>query len=79
MKQYLFIILDRYESSESVTATFKSKMEPLQAFRFAYFGNVGEGEEEEEYFENDMYPNLKVKGNITSFDGEEMSYILIKL
>ncbi len=79
MKQYLFIILDRYESSESVTATFKSKMEPLQAFRFAYFGNVGEGEDEEEYFENEMYPNLKVKGNITSFDGEEMSYILIKL
>ena len=79
MKQYLFIILDRYESSESVTATFKSKMEPLQAFIFAYFGNVGEGEDEEEYFENEMYPNLKVKGNITSFDGEEMSYILIKL
>ena len=76
---YLFIILDRYESSDSVTATFKSNMKPLQAFRFAYFGNVGEGEDEEEYFENEMYPNLKVKGNITSFDGEEMSYILIKL
>lgn len=76
---YLFIILDRYESSDSVTATFKSNMKPLQAFRFAYFGNVGEGEDEEKYFENEIYPNLRVNNNLVTFDGEEQSYILVKL
>jgi hypothetical protein len=74
---YLFIILDRYGSSDSVTATFKSNMEPLQAFRFAYLGNVDE--EGEEYFENEIYPNLKVNNSLVTFDGEEVSYILVKL
>lgn len=76
---YLFIILDRYESSDSVTARFKSNMEPLQAFRFAYLNNVGEDEDVEEYFENEIYPNLRVNNNLVTFDGEEMSYILVKL
>ena len=73
---YLFIILDRYESSESVTTTFKSKMQPLQAFRFAWEGNV---DEELEYFEEEVYPKLKVSGNLVTFDSEEFSYILVKL
>lgn len=73
---YLFIILDRYESSESVTATFKSKMQPLQAFRFAWEGNV---DEELEYFEEEIYPKLKVNNNLVTYDGEERSYILVKL
>lgn len=73
---YLFIILDRYESSESVTATFKSKMEPLQAFRFAYLGNVSE---EDEYFEEEVYPKLKVNGNLVTYDHEEYSLVLVKL
>lgn len=73
---YLFIILDRYESSESVTATFKSKMQPLQAFRFAWEGNV---DEELEYFEEEIYPKLKVNNNLVTYDGEEQSYILVKL
>ena len=51
-------------------------MQPLQAFRFAWEGNV---DEDLEGFEEEIYPNLKVKGNITSFDGEEESYILVKL
>ena len=76
MINYLFIRLDRYESSNSTTSTFKSKMQPLQAFRFAWEGNV---DEDLEGFEEEIYPNLKVKGNITSFDGEEESYILVKL
>ena len=73
---YLFIILDRYESKDSVTSTFKSKMEPLQAFRFAWEGNV---DEELEYFEEEVYPKLKVSGNLVTFDSEEFSYILVKL
>lgn len=73
---YLFIILDRYESSESVTTTFKSKMQPLQAFRFAWEGNV---DEELEYFEEEVYPKLKVNNNLVTYDGEERSYILVKL
>ena len=73
---YLFIILDRSESSESVTATFKSKMQPLQAFRFAWEGNV---DEELEYFEEEIYPKLKVNNNLVTYDGEERSYILVKL
>ena len=76
MKNYLFIILDRYESKDSVTAQFKSKMEPLQAFRFAWAGNV---DEDLEGFEEDVYPNLKVGGNLVTFDSEEFSYILVKL
>jgi hypothetical protein len=52
-------------------------MEPLQAFRFAYLGNVDE--EGEEYFENEIYPNLKVNNSLVTFDGEEVSYILVKL
>lgn len=73
---YLFIILDRYESSKSVTATFKSKMQPLQAFRFAWEGNV---EEDLDYFEGEVYPKLKVGSNLVTFDSEEFSYILVKL
>lgn len=75
MKNYLFIILDRYDSSKSSVHSFKSKMEPLQAFRFAWEGNV---EEDLDYFEEEVYPNLKVGNELVSFDGEEYSYLLIK-
>ncbi len=63
--KYLFIILDRYEASESVVATFNSKMNPLQAFRFAWEGNV---DEELEDFEEEVYPKLKVKDKLVTFD-----------
>ena len=72
--KYLFIILDRYEASESVVATFNSKMNPLQAFRFAWEGNV---DEELEDFEEEVYPKLKVKDKLVTFDSEEQSYILV--
>ena len=75
MKNYLFIILDRYDSSKSSVHTFRSKMQPLQAFRFAWEGNV---EEDLDYFEGEVYPNLKVGNELVSFDGEEYSYLLIK-
>jgi hypothetical protein len=74
--KYLFIILDRYEASESVVATFNSKMNPLQAFRFAWEGNV---DEELEDFEEEVYPKLKVKDKLVTFDSEEQSYILVSL
>jgi hypothetical protein len=74
--KYLFIILDRYEASESVVATFNSKMNPLQAFRFAWEGNV---DEELEGFEEEVYPKLKVKDKLVTFDSEEQSYILVSL
>jgi len=73
--KYLFIILDRYEASESVVATFNS-MNPLQAFRFAWEGNV---DEELEDFEEEVYPKLKVKDKLVTFDSEEQSYILVSL
>lgn len=75
MKNYLFIILDRYDSSKSSVHSFRSKMEPLQAFRFAWEGNV---EEDLDYFEEEVYPNIKVGNELVSFDGEEYSYLLIK-
>lgn len=75
MKNYLFIILDRYDSSKSSVHSFKSKMEPLQVFRFAWEGNV---EEDLDYFEEEVYPNIKVGNELVSFDGEEYSYLLIK-
>lgn len=75
MKNYLFIILDRYDSSKSSVHTFRSNMQPLQAFRFAWEGNV---EEDLDYFEEEVYPNLKVGNELVSFDGEEYSYLLIK-
>ena len=76
MINYLFIILDRYDSSKSSVHPFKSKMQPLQAFRFAWEGNV---DEDLDAFEEWVYPNLKVGDNLTTFDGEEESYILVKL
>ena len=75
MKNYLFIILDRYDSSKSSVHTFRSNMQPLQAFRFAWEGNV---EEDLDYFEGEVYPNIKVGNELVSFDGEEYSYLLIK-
>ena len=51
-------------------------MQPLQAFRFAWEGNV---DEDLEGFEEEIYPNLKVNGNLVTFDGDEESYILVKL
>lgn len=75
MKNYLFIILDRYNSSKSSVHTFRSNMQPLQAFRFAWEGNV---EEDLDYFEGEVYPNIKVGNELVSFDGEEYSYLLIK-
>jgi len=82
MNNYLFITLDRYDSSNSQTSTFKSKMEPIQAFRFAYMENIADKkllEEEADYYEEEIAINLKCNGNITSFDGEEVSYLLIKI
>ena len=75
MKNYLFIILDRYDSSKSSVHPFRSNMQPLQAFRFAWEGNV---EEDLDYFEGEVYPNIKVGNELVSFDGEEYSYLLIK-
>lgn len=75
MKNYLFIILDRYDSSKSSVHSFRSNMQPLQAFRFAWEGNV---EEDLDYFEEEVYPNIKVGNELVSFDGEEYSYLLIK-
>lgn len=76
MVEYLFIILDRYDSSESKTITFKSKMQPLQAFRFAYLENV---EEDDEFFEDEIYPNLRVNENLVAYDLEEQSFLLINI
>jgi hypothetical protein len=75
MINYLFIILDRTDSSSSTVHPFKSKMQPLQAFRFAWEGNV---DDDLEYFEEEIYPNLKMGDVTVSFDGEEYSYLLIK-
>lgn len=76
MNNYLFITVDRYDSSNSHTSTFRSKMEPIQAFRFAYMENVSD---EEDYYEEEIAMNLKCGDNITSYDGEEYSYMLIKI
>jgi len=82
MNNYLFITLDRYDSSNSQTSTFKSKMEPLQAFRLAYMENIADKMlpgEEADYYEEEIAINLKCSDTITSYDGEEVSYILLKI
>lgn len=76
MYNYLFIILDRYDSSKSSVVPFKSKMSPLQAFRFAYLENTDLGEEQ--YFEEEVYPKIKVGDSVTSYDEEEYSFLLVK-
>jgi hypothetical protein len=53
-------------------------MESIQAFRFAYMENVAE-EGEEDYYEEEIAMNLKCSDTITSYDGEEVSYLLIKM
>jgi len=78
MNNYLFITLDRYDSSNSQTSTFRSNMEPIQAFRFAYMENIAE-DGVADYYEEEIAINLKCSDTITSFDEEEVSYILLKI
>ena len=75
MNNYLFIILDRYESSCSKVIPFRSNMKPIQAFRFAYFENV---EDNEEFYEDEIAINLCSGKQLTTYDGEHTSYILIQ-
>jgi len=49
----------------------------LGVFNFsAWEGNV---DEELEDFEEEVYPKLKVKDKLVTFDSEEQSYILVSL
>lgn len=82
MNNYLFIILDRYESSFSKTIPFKSEMTPKKAFKFAVLENCAEGEgdpESENWYKDEFEYEICQRGNLVTHDGEEKSYILIKL
>lgn len=75
MNKYSFIVLDRYNSSKSDVINFRSKLTPKKAFRFIYLKFT---EDPEDFYDNEMQQDVRIGTNIVSFDGEEISWILIK-
>lgn len=81
MQKYLFLILDRYESSFSKSFQIKTKiLDPRIVFRNCMLEKAGDGTDEHEKFYNEeVADQVCRKLNFTTYDGEEKSYILIKL
>lgn len=82
MNNYLFIILDRYESSLSKTISFQSELTPKKVFKKAVLENYMEGEgdpESEGWYKEYIADEVCTKGNLVTHDMEELSFILIKL
>ena len=81
MQKYLFLILDRYESSLSKTHEITSNLkDPKLVFRTCMLEKVGNGSSEhEELYNDEIADQVCKKGDIVSYDDEETSYLLIKL
>ena len=80
MKKYLFLILDRYESSLSKTIFFESDLTPKAAFKFAVLENyAGRDALGEEWFKGEIANEICTKRNLVTHDMEEVSFLLIKL
>lgn len=81
MAKYLFLILDRYESSLSKSFEIKTKLlDPRLVFRNCMLEKAGDGtNEHEEFYNEEVADQVCRKDNFTTYDGEEQSFILIKL
>jgi hypothetical protein len=80
MQKYLFLILDRYEASLSESHDLKAGLsDPKTVFRNCMIGIVGKGAEDAEEMTDEIMDEVCQKGNFTTYDGEEQSFLLIKL
>ena len=80
MTKYLFLILDRYESSCSQKFEINSNLnDPKLVFRNCMIEIAGEGSEDAEEVTNEVMEEVCVKGDFVTYDDEEQSFILIKL
>jgi len=80
MQKYLFLILDRYEASLSESHELKAGLsDPKTVFRNCMIGFVAKGAEDAEEMTDEIMDEVCQKGNFTAYDGEEQSYLLIKL
>lgn len=80
MQKYLFLIQDRYESSLSQSHEIKSNLKnPKQVFRNCMIEIAGKGAEDAEEIADEVMDEVCHKGNFTTYDGEEQSFLLIKL
>jgi hypothetical protein len=81
MQKYLFLIQDRYESSLSESHELKAGLtNPKLVFRNCMIGIVGKGDKEaEEWYDDEVADQVCQKGNFTTYDDEEQSFLLIKL
>jgi hypothetical protein len=79
MTNYLFILVDREDASQSTTSHFKTNLEPKLAFRFAFIEHIGEDEQAEQYYEDVVKENVVVKEDMITYDEEFITYLLIPL
>ena len=81
MKKYLFLILDRYEASFSKSHEITSGLSNDRlVFRNCMIEIAGKGNEDaEEFYEEEIAGEVCKKGNFVTYDGEEQSFLLIKL
>ena len=80
MQKYLFLILDRYEASQSESHEIRSGLKsPKQVFRNCMLAIVAKGAEDAEEITDEIMDEVCQKGDFTTYDGEEQSFLLIKL
>jgi hypothetical protein len=79
MQKYLFLILDRYEASLSESHELISGSDPMTLFRNCMIGFVAKGAEDAEEMTDEIIDEVCQKGNFVTYDGEEQSFLLIKL
>jgi len=80
MQKYLFLILDRYESSQSESHEIKSNLKDSKlVFRNCMLAIVAKGAEDAEEITDEVMDEVCQKGDFTTYDGEEQSFLLIKL
>ena len=80
MQKYLFLILDRYEASFSTKFEIKSNLDPRLVFRNCMIEKAGMGAEDaEEIYNGEIADEVCMRGDFITYDGEEESFLLIKL
>jgi hypothetical protein len=80
MVNYLFLVVDRYDASESKTLHVRSNLEPKLVFRTAFLEYLGEEDEgAEEYYEDVVKEDVVVKEGMITYDEGEVTFLLIKL
>lgn len=79
MTKYLFLILDRYEASFSSKFEIKSNLKPKLVFRNCMIEIAGRRAEDAEEITDEIMDEVCQRGDFTTYDDEEQSFLLIKL